>query len=595
MLEFIYLECYYLIEQVMGCIMEEHDFYTFVKNGSFSDYNISIYTKDHNINEKQLIKNSFKFLFSFLPNKLKNNEYSINITINAINLICILLISNNFDNEEIIINKKRINTVKKMIFTFLKKNKNQYLLAAAEKLDSIIIDKEININDLSLIIKKLIDNKEYDAIISKLIKINKDVLNYNNCELFDIVFNKMLISIIDDNNDIYYYISLLKIFYTNKINKEYYIFKLDEIYDYTIFYREIYSIVNGKMTSLSENEILEKYFIDRSLTNIDIPFIMPTSFDDTIITIDDINTRISDDGLSFKKDGNKYIVGIHITDVTSIIKPRSTIDLQARQNFKTIYTDNGCRIPIYDNLLESNISLNENENHQTISIYAIFDSSYKLVDYYLTKRIVRVSKNFNLIEVDKILKSKNLSNDYSKMIYSLYDIANSINTGNRSKERYWKKKNSNLNLKESEIIISEFSILFNRLLALLAYKNKCVYVYKYQDEEYISKLLEELNIKKSDLLKDIINNIYLNSMYSLEPRIHSGLNEEIYSSSSNPLRNYPDTFNQYLIHAQYFNDMTLPYNENELISIVNYFNKRKNEMLLLNRELNKSLKLKKHN
>ena len=91
-----------------------------------------------------------------------------------------------------------------------------------------------------------------------------------------------------------------------------------------------------------------------------------------------------------------------------------------------------------------------------------------------------------------------------------------------------------------------------------------------------------------------ISNIYLNSEYSLEPKLHSGLNEPIYSSSSNPLRNYPDTFNQYLIHAQYFKDLSLPYNEDEIESIINYFNKRKSEMLLLNRELNKSLKLKKH-
>ena len=38
----------------------------------------------------------------------------------------------------------------------------------------------------------------------------------------------------------------------------------------------------------------------------------------------------------------------------------------------------------------------------------------------------------------------------------------------------------------------------------------------------------------------------------------------------------------------------LKLNEDEIESIINYFNKRKSEMLLLNRELNKSLKLKKH-
>ena len=573
--------------------MVKYDFYTFAKNGNFSDYNISMYKKDHNINDKQLIKCSFKFLFSYLP-KLKNNDFSINIAINTINLICILLLSNNFDNEEIIVNKNRILTSKKMIITFLKKNKNQNLLNAMDKLDSIILDKEISIEDLIKLIKKLIDRKEYDAIISKIIKINIEILEYNNCELFNTVFNKTIKSIKNDDNNTYYFISLLKILYTNKINKDYYILKLDEISEHSLFYREIYSIINGKKISLDKHEILEKYYIEKSLPSFNSTFILPNSFNDEIITIDSFNTRINDDGLSLKKDGNNFIVGIHITDVASIIEPRTIIDLQARQNFKTIYLDDGTRLPIYDRLLEKNMSLNQNENHPTISIYAVFNSSYELIDYHLTKNNVRVLKNFNLTETEQLLECKNPSNDFSKTIIGLFDIANNINHDNNSKERYWKKKNSDLNLCKSEIIISEFSILFNRLIALIAYENKCTYVYKYQDQEYLSKLIKELNIRKCDLLNEIINNIYLNSSYSIKPKLHTGLNEPIYSSSSNPLRNYPDTFNQYLIHSQYFKDLYLPYTDIEVENIIDYFGKRKNEILLLNRELSKSIKYKKH-
>ena len=573
--------------------MVKYDFYNFAKNGNFSDYNISIYEKDHNINDKQLIKICFKFLFSYLP-KLKNNDFSINIAINTINLICILFLSNNFDNEEIIVNKKRIITSKKMIIKFLKENKNQNLLNAMDKLDSIILDKEISTKDIIKLIKKLIERKEYDAIISKIIKINKETLEYNNCELFNMVFNETLNSIKNDDNNTYYFISLLKILYTNKIHKDYYILKLDEIYEYNLFYRELYSIINGRMISLDDNEILEKYYIEKTLPSFNSTFIMPNSFNDEIITIDDFNTRISDDGLSFKKDGNKFIVGIHITDVASVIEPRNIIDLQARQNFKTLYINNGIRLPIFDKQLENNMSLNQNENHQTISIYAVFNSSYELVDYYLTKNNVKVLKNFNLSETEQLLEYKNLPNEFSRTIFGLYDIANNININNKAKERYWKKKGSDFKLCKSEIIISEFSILFNRLIALIAYESKCTYIYKYQDPEYLSKLINELNIRKCDLINDIINNIYLNSGYSIVPKLHTGLNEPIYSSSSNPLRNYPDTFNQYLIHSQYFNDLSLPYTDNEIENMVDYFNKRKNEMLLLNRELCKYLKYKKH-
>ena len=75
-----------------------------------------------------------------------------------------------------------------MILNFLKKHKNINLFNAIDKLDSIILDKEINLNDLLLLINKLIERKEYDVVISKIINLNKKVLELDNCKLFDKVF-----------------------------------------------------------------------------------------------------------------------------------------------------------------------------------------------------------------------------------------------------------------------------------------------------------------------------------------------------------------------------------------------------------------------
>lgn len=572
--------------------MVKYDFYTFAKNGNFSDYNISMYEKDHDIDDKKLIKSCFKFLYSYLP-KLKNNDHSINIVINVINLTCILLSSNEFSTEEIDINKKRILTAKKMIINFLKKHRNNNLLNAMDKLDSIILDKEINLNDLSILINKLIERKEYDVVISKIINLNKKVLELDNCKLFDEVFKRTIQSLDNDSNDIYYYISLLKILYSNKINKDYYVLLLDKIKKDDLFYHELYSIINGKMISLNNSELLEKYSI---ITSPDHLYIKPLSnsiFNDKIITIDNFNTRINDDGISFKKDGNNFIVGMHIADVARFIEPKSIIDYQARQNFKTIYTDIGSRISIFDQKLEEYMSLNQGQIKPSISIYAIFNSNYDIIDYYLVKNDVNILRNFHLYETEELLNG-NKRDDQLIMLNELYNIAKFLNQENKTKERYWKKKNSDFNLNKSEIIVSEFSILFNKLIALISHNNGYTYVYKYQDTEYITELIQELNIRKCDLLDNVLDSIYLNSGYSLEPKLHNGLNEPIYSSSTNPLRNYPDTFNQYLIHSQHFKDSSLPYSDSDIENIVKYFNERKLEIMLLNREINKALKMKKH-
>ena len=480
-----------------------------------------------------------------------------------------------------------------MILNFLKKHKNINLFNAIDKLDSIILDKEINLNDLLLLINKLIERKEYDVVISKIINLNKKVLELDNCKLFDKVFKSTMQSLDNKSNDIYYYISLLKILYSNRINKDYYILLLDRIKKDDLFYHELYSIINGKLTCLNNHELLEKYSI---ITTPDYTYIKPPTndvFNDKIITIDNFNTRINDDGISFKKDGNNFIVGIHIADVASFIKPKCIVDYQARQNFKTIYTDIGSRISIFDSKLEECMSLNQGQTKPSISIYTIFNSNYDIIDYYLVKNNVNIQRNFHIYEAEELLNG-NKWDEQSIMLNELYNIANFLNHENKTKERYWKKKNSDFNLNKSEIIVSEFSILFNKLIALISYNNGYTYVYKYQDKEYITELTQKLNIRKCDLLDNVLDNIYLNSAYSLVPKLHNGLNEPIYSSSTNPLRNYPDIFNQYLIHSQHFNDLSLPYSDSDIECIVKYFNERKLEIMLLNREINKTLKMKKH-
>ena len=342
-----------------------------------------------------------------------------------------------------------------MILNFLKKHKNINLFNAIDKLDSIILDKEINLNDLLLLINKLIERKEYDVVISKIINLNKKVLELDNCKLFDKVFKSTMQSLDNKSNDIYYYISLLKILYSNRINKDYYILLLDRIKKDDLFYHELYSIINGKLTCLNSHELLEKYSI---ITTPDYTYIKPPisdAFNDKIITIDNFNTRINDDGISFKKDGNNFIIGIHIADVASFIKPKCIIDYQARQNFKTIYTDIGSRISIFDSKLEEFMSLNQGQTKPSISIYTIFNSNYDIIDYYLVKNNVNIQRNFHIYEAEELLNG-NKWDEQSIMLNELYNIANFLNHENKTKERYWKKKNSDFNLNKSEIIVSEF-------------------------------------------------------------------------------------------------------------------------------------------
>ena len=99
-------------------------------------------------------------------------------------------------------------------------------------------------------------------------------------------------------------------------------------------------IIYGNRRSLTTNEILDKYGIMQNLQSQTIYLPKDIYSQNRIITIDDETTKIKDDSLSFRKDGNKYIVGINITDVGSFVSPHTIIDKQAINNYKCIYLPN---------------------------------------------------------------------------------------------------------------------------------------------------------------------------------------------------------------------------------------------------------------
>ena len=151
----------------------------------------------------------------------------------------------------------------------------------------------------------LIDKQEEINIIKKFINVNKESIT-KNVELFDYVFNKAINSLKENNGDIYYYITLLKIVYTSKINKNKYLNDLYSI-ERNKFINEIYYIINGVKRPYDTEEILEKYDILTDLANHTIISPYNRNINNKIFTIDRTKTYLRDDAISIRKDGSNYI------------------------------------------------------------------------------------------------------------------------------------------------------------------------------------------------------------------------------------------------------------------------------------------------
>lgn len=573
---------------------KKNHLYNFIQYGIFTDEAISTFMDDNIINNKQMLRDTFHLLHDAV-NDMINDEYHINFIKNGIDLFYILCDKIDFNKEEIEINRNRIKKLREPILSFLKIYDNEFMLNCANKLDDIVLDKNVDANALVQLVKRLIDNSEDIDIIKKFLKINREAVNKKENELFDYVFFKAIKSIETEDRDIYYYISLLKILFSSKIDKSKYLKILNNCCSKNnIFCYEIYLIINGVKRGLSLDEIIEKYGVIEDLP--DGPLIKTSRKhnNDVVISIDGTSTYLRDDGLSIKKDGNNYIVGIHVADVAGSIARYSELDMNAKNNFECMYMSGRVTRMLPSNI-EKNLSLDFSKKRGVISLYVILNDSGELIDYYIEKNDIIVSKNLSYLESEQILNNLSCT-ELSKQINELFFISNAIASRNENKERYWEKKEKSkkydkLRDYKSDVIVREFMSLYNLLISKIAREKSIPFVYRIQDEEYISQIVADMNMYVDDYTRKIIENIYLESKYSAIPRKHSGLGYSQYSHSSDPLRRYPDLYNQFLLHRFYFNDIDFDFDELQHLDMVNYCNQRSVELSLMKGEYNREARL----
>lgn len=131
----------------------------------------------------------------------------------------------------------------------------------------------------------------------------------------------------------------------------------------------------------------------------------------TVFTIDPPGSKDLDDALSITmhKDGT-YTVGVHITDVTSIVKKDDPIDQEARERCVTFYPGKGfCPFAMLpEPLSEVVLSLLPNQKRPVISVFIKFDKDGKLSTQVpeVQKSIVKSCRQLTYQEAQDILDDK---------------------------------------------------------------------------------------------------------------------------------------------------------------------------------------------
>ncbi len=567
----------------------------FVIERDFSQESIDDLLLSIGCSRKQLISRTFKLLNYFIPRVTDENDLNDYIS-STIDFLFVLCENSDFNRKEIDINRLRIKKARESLLALANKYSNYELLNNANKLDEITLAKNIEVQDLVVLIKQLIDRKEDVNVIKKILSTNKGSILSNNNELFDYVFNLAIESIINDDREKFYYITLLKIFYTSKLDKKKYIDVINNYFDTSNpFANEIYMLILGVKRSLSPEQILDKYEVYDNLPYSKV-YVPKSSFtdDDILLTIDSSDTFIRDDALSIRKDGNLYIVGTHIVDVPSIIKPGTPLDTYALNNFECKFLMGGKRTRLYHGGVEEQMSLNENTYRPVLSLYVVINEYGEVQDYYFMPNTLKIARNLTYGQCDDFIDHKGLHEE-GPMLYDLYKLAKALESKNSDRLKYWNiknlSKNDMLRSTKSDTVVRENMILYGITMSNEAKEKGIPFNYRIQDQEYISYLIDQSNISINDPTRLLIKEIYLESQYSDTPRMHTGLNTPVYCQATAPLRRYPDSYNQRLYHHFVLGDIHFDFNEEKHKLLIHYFNQRAEELSLMSSEYNREMKL----
>ena len=115
-----------------------------------------------------------------------------------------------------------------------------------------------------------------------------------------------------------------------------------------------------------------------------------------MVTIDGEDAKDLDDAVSLRMDGENYILGVHIADVTNYVQENSALDREAFERGTSVYLADRV-IPMLPHKLSNGIcSLNAGEDRLALSCIMTFDASGTMVDHEIAETVINVDKRITV-------------------------------------------------------------------------------------------------------------------------------------------------------------------------------------------------------
>jgi len=256
-------------------------------------------------------------------------------------------------------------------------------------------------------------------------------------------------------------------------------------------------------------------------------------------------TRDFDDALSLRVEEGRIHLGIHIADVASAIEPDSLLDEEASQRGTSLYLPRH-QIPMIPVALSQEaLSLKQGCDRPAISLLAVLDRDGNLLDSRFVPSLVRVEKQWTYDEVNQsfdeeplfremrqlsqVMRQRRL--DQGALVLSLPEIAVEV-TAQGTILLHKVEQDT-----PSRALVAEFMIFYNWLAARFCKEHQIPAIYRCQETP-----AERLSPEEIRYIYYVFKQRRKLSPLSIhtEPKPHSSLGVDMYTTVTSPIRRYYD-------------------------------------------------------
>ncbi len=308
------------------------------------------------------------------------------------------------------------------------------------------------------------------------------------------------------------------------------------------------------------------------------------------VTIDGEDAKDLDDAVTLTKEGDRYILGVHIADVTNYVTEKSPLDREALKRGTSVYLVDRV-IPMLPHKLSNGIcSLNAGVDRLALSCIMTIDSKGTVVDHKIAETVIRVDRRMSYTSVNRIIEEQDEAEkkEYEPLVplfFLMKELADILRQKRKQRgsidfdfpetKVILDAKGKPLEIKPYERnsatkIIEDFMLITNETIAEDYFWQEMPFVYRTHDTpdaEKIQKLevfinnfgygiknskegihpkeLQKLLVRIEDSPEEsLISRLTLRSMkqakYTVTNTGHFGLSAKYYCHFTSPIRRYPD-------------------------------------------------------